>query len=100
MPSPAPYWTHATMSCTEVGHWVRWLNQRLMEARVALEGFLFYKGLVDYDASDRDALLDFQLDVTTKHPLLRKLVSGLDAFVYRALVRDVERRLGAVGAAD
>jgi hypothetical protein len=94
VPSPAPYWKHATMSCADVGHWMRWLNRRLMEERVALEGFLFYKGLLDYDARDREALLDFQYDVATKHAPLHTLVSGLDALVHRALARDVQKRLG------
>jgi hypothetical protein len=83
------------MSCADVGTWMRWLNQRLMEERVALEGFLFYKGLLGYDPRDRQALLDFQYDVATVHPVLRTVVNGLDALVHRALVRDVERRLGA-----
>ena len=97
--SPAPYWEHTTMSCTEVMHESRRLNRKLMENRVALEGFLFYQGLLDYDRRDRDALLDFQRDVATQHPVLRAIVDGLDALVHRGLVRDVEVRLGRARAA-
>lgn len=61
--SSAPYWRHDTMSCHEVPRWLRWLNQSLIEDRVALEGSLFYSGLMGYRRADREDLLDFQLDL-------------------------------------
>ncbi|AKF03497.1 B12-binding domain-containing radical SAM protein [Sandaracinus amylolyticus] len=98
VPSPAPYWRHPGMSCTEVSHEVKRLNEKLIEHRVGLEGFLFYRGLLGYDPADREALLDFQRDVMRGQPILRGIVRGLDAFVHRQLVRDVEARLGAARA--
>ena len=98
--SPAPYWSHDTMTCTEVASEVRRLNRRLMEERVGLEGFLFYEGLLGYDPSDRDALLDYQRDVLDAAPLVRGTVRALDAVVQRALDRDVRRRLGPLALAS
>ena len=61
--SSAPYWRHDTMSCHEVPSLLRWLNLSLIEAKVALEGSLFYSGLMGYDQKDRQDLLDFQYDL-------------------------------------
>ena len=51
------------MSCHDVPRWLRWLNRSLIEEKVALEGSLFYSGLLGYRHEDRDALLDFQYDL-------------------------------------
>ncbi len=94
----APYWWHDTMSCAEVGRHVRALDRRLMANRVALNAAVFYRGLIDFHAADRERLLDFQMRVARRHPLLRGGFSCLNALVDRALARDVGRRLGAVEA--
>ncbi|NOD99517.1 radical SAM protein [Ruegeria sp. HKCCD6228] len=91
--SSAPYWKHDTMSCRDVPSGLRWLNRSLIEEKVALEGSLFYEGLLGYDASDRDDLLDFQADlVATLGPL--KYGFDLAQQVLRGILHfDVWRKL-------
>jgi radical SAM superfamily enzyme YgiQ (UPF0313 family) len=94
--SSAPYWRHASMACTEVVGYAAWLVRRLMEERVALEGTVFYRGLLAYDRRDREALLDFQRDVVTEHPIVRAMARGLTRWAGKRLARDVARTLKAV----
>jgi radical SAM superfamily enzyme YgiQ (UPF0313 family) len=89
--SMAPYWRHRTMSCADVGNHVRQLDRRLMAGRVALNAALFYQGMLGYDPTWRDALLDFQCRAAENHSLLRALFSLAHRWVDRRLRRDVER---------
>ncbi|HEY2518121.1 MAG TPA: radical SAM protein [Polyangiaceae bacterium] len=91
--SSAPYWKHASMSCTEIGAHARRIHRRMADERVALEGTLFYAGLLGFDARDREALLDFQRDVWTGMPLLRLTMDRLGAWAQKKLEADVERVL-------
>ncbi len=95
--SSAPYWRHDTMACHEVPHLLRWLNQKLIEERVALEGSLFYNGLMGYQQSDREDLLDFQRDVlhSLGHSLgpLRWGFSVAQQALKGALRLDIKRKL-------
>ena len=95
----SPYWAHDTMSCADVGNHVRRLQRRLMEDRIALDGALFYRGIIHYDREVRGALLDFQQRVVRRHPLVRRAFDGLNRFIDRRLKRDVETFRGQVAAA-
>lgn len=97
--SSAPYWAHTTMSCIEVGDLLRWFHDRMTQQRVALEGTLFYPGILGFDAKDRDALLDFQRDVAMGHPMIRRVFKWLAGWARRRLERDVRRTLPAIGKA-
>ena len=85
----APYWEHATMSCVDVGNYVRALDQRLMANRVALNAVLFYPGMLDYRPEQREALLDRQKSVVEDQRLLHFGFDLLNRWVDRRLRRDV-----------
>jgi radical SAM superfamily enzyme YgiQ (UPF0313 family) len=89
--SMAPYWRHATMSCAEVGNHVRQLDRRLMANRVALNAALFYRGMLGYDVSQCDALLDYQRRVAEEHGLVRSIFDMAHRWVDVRLGRDVAR---------
>ncbi len=93
--SMAPYWRHRTMSCDEVGNHVRSLDQRIMRNRVALNGALFYRGMLNYAPSQRDALLEHQQRVAEKHSLVRGIFDLVHHWVDRRLRRDVARHFAA-----
>lgn len=88
--SVAPYWAHATMSCTEAGNHARALHQRLMRDRVSLNAALFYAGLLRFQPAQREALLDYQ-QALMRPGLLLKTLDWANAWVDRRLKRDVER---------
>jgi anaerobic magnesium-protoporphyrin IX monomethyl ester cyclase len=96
--SSAPYWRHATMSCADVPEHLRALNAAMIEERVALEGGLFYGTQLEYRASDRAALLDFQHDLLADSPTLRALARGLHSVLGRRLRSDLRKALGPRGA--
>jgi tRNA A37 methylthiotransferase MiaB len=89
--SMAPYWRHRTMSCAEVGNHIRRLDQRLMRQRVALNATLFYAGTLGYRSEQREALLDFQQRVATRHPWIERVFDAANRWVDRRLRRDVAR---------
>jgi radical SAM superfamily enzyme YgiQ (UPF0313 family) len=93
--SMAPYWRHKTMSCDAVGNHVRELDRRIMRNRVALNAALFYKGLLRYDAGQREVLLDFQQRVAENHGLVRLLFGLAHRWVDGRLRRDVARHFAA-----
>lgn len=88
--SMAPYWEHATMSCSEVGNHVRALDKKLMRNKVALNAILFYGGMLAYRPEQRDILLDFQ-SRTAGRPGLEGLFSLANRLVDQRLAREVER---------
>ena len=89
--SMAPYWRHRTMSCSEVGNHVRALDQRLMANRVSLNAAIFFGGMLGYDPSQREVLLDFQRRVAVNHSVVRGLFSLVHRWVDRRLRRDVAK---------
>ncbi|OAI52183.1 hypothetical protein AYO44_16715 [Planctomycetaceae bacterium SCGC AG-212-F19] len=89
--SMAPYWRHRTMGCDEVGNHVRRLDQRIMSNRLALNAVLFYAGMLHFDASQREGLLDFQQGVVTNHALVRSAFDVVHQWVDRRLRADVAR---------
>jgi hypothetical protein len=91
--SMAPYWRHRTMSCADVGNHVRRLDQRLMANRVALNAALFYGGMSRFEASQREALLEFQRRVAENHGLLRSAFGAVHRWIDRRLRRDVAKQL-------
>lgn len=87
----APYWKHDTMSSKDVGNHVRGLNQRLMENRVSLNAPLFYTGMLEYQSSHREILLDFQRDVATRHGVTHSLFDWAHRWVDKRLKADMEK---------
>lgn len=86
----SPYWKHNTMDCVEVGNWVRWLNDKLMSERVALDATLFFSSLVNFKPQFRESLLDLQERANKNHPLIRKGFDKFHAWIDRRLERDFE----------
>ena len=86
------------MSCADVGNHVRALDRRLMSDGVALNGVLFYRGMLGYDAAQRPALLEFQKRVAGRHPLVRAGFDLVHRWVDAGLRRDVARHFAAAGA--
>lgn len=93
--SGAPYWTHDTMHCADVVAHMEWLHQQLVGQRVALEGTLFYEGMLRYDAADRDDLLAFQHDAQHHAPGWRAGIGGVRRLANRRLRKDTARVFGA-----
>ena len=93
--TPQPYWRHDTMSCSEVVEQARWLKRSMMEGRVALEGVLFFSNTLEWNRDDRSALLDFQYDLVSRHPVVSWLGDQTRGWVQRRLARDVGRALPA-----
>ncbi len=90
----SPYWRHATMSCADAGEFARQLHRRLVVEGVSLDAALFYAGLLDFKAEQRDELLTFQRDAVRKAPrLMRFAFMLLHRFIDQRLARDVERAL-------
>jgi len=96
--SMAPYWRHGTMSCAEVGNHVRELDRRLMRGKVSLNAALFYQGMLNYNANQRDTLLDFQQRVADNHSVVRSLFGLAHRWVDGRLRRDVARHFAPVSA--
>jgi tRNA A37 methylthiotransferase MiaB len=88
--SVSPYWEHKTMSAFEVGESVRQLQLRLMEEKISLNAFVFYKGMPNYDIDDRIALLDFQSEAVVRQNLLPKIFKMCCQFVARRIKSDIE----------
>jgi radical SAM superfamily enzyme YgiQ (UPF0313 family) len=88
--SMAPYWQHATMSCSEVGNHVRALDKKLMHNKIALNAILFYGGMLAYRPEQRDILLDFQRRAAAQ-PGMEGLFSLANRLVDQRLAQEVER---------
>jgi radical SAM superfamily enzyme YgiQ (UPF0313 family) len=86
--SMAPYWKHATMSCAEVGNYVRELDKKIMRNRLALNASLFHTGLLAYQPEQRDMLLDFQYRLVNK-PGLERLFTLFNHLVDKRLEKEV-----------
>ena len=63
--------------------------------KIALDGGLFYGGLLSYTQQMREQLLAFQLDFHLEHGKLRSAFARLDRWVQKKLDEDEERLLGA-----
>lgn len=87
----SPYWSHATMSCGDVGNHVRWLSHELIERRVSLDATLFYDGILQYTPALREEMLDFQRDAMRGAPLVRHAFTALNGWIDRHLRADVAR---------
>lgn len=92
--SSAPYWKHQTMNSSEVSRWTRWFNQKMASEEIALDGGLFYGGLLKYDVNLREDLLRFQRDYHLHQGNIRRAFARLDRWVQRKLDADHERLLG------
>ncbi len=91
--SSAPYWKHNTMSSTELAERLRWFNKKMQTEKVAMEGSLFYKIILNYEPSQRQSLLDYQQDIANSYSGMRWLFTKLLLWTQKHLERDVERVL-------
>ncbi len=87
----APYWRHRTMSALEMGNHLRNLHRAIMSEGISLHGALYYHRLVDYQASEREALLQQQRELVKTSPMVSWMFDKLNAFVDSRLARDTER---------
>jgi len=87
----SPYWSHRTMSCTEVGDHVRWLTRELIERRTSLDATLFYQGMLHYTPSMRRSLLEFQHEAINGAPLLARAFDAIHGWIDGRLRDDVAR---------
>ena len=94
--SMAPYWEHDTMSCRDVVNHVQRLDRRIMTNRVSLNATLFYERMLDYRPRQREALLDFQHDAVSGHPVVAAAFDVINRIVDRRLRDDVLRHLRLV----
>src|SRR5262249_52506589 len=83
--SAAPYWRHDTMSCERIPHLLRQLKRKLIDDRVALEGVLFYEGLLGLDPRYRQDLLDYQRDLLMERPFLHAAAGGVQGIISACL---------------
>jgi len=88
----APYWEHDTMSCREVGNLIREFNRRIAEHRVTLNAAIFFGGMLRFRPEQRGALLDFQRRAAMRGGVLGKTFDGLNGWIDRRLIADMERR--------
>ena len=91
----APYWRHATMACTEVGNYVRDLDQKLMRDRLSLNATLFYAGMLGYRPELREPLLNFQQCLAHQRAL-RGLFTLLNRLVDWRMGREVSCHFGQI----
>ena len=98
--SSAPYWRHETMSCDRAARSLRWLNQTLIEERIAMEGSLFYQGLMGFQPEDRGALLDYQADLLNHSSWLRAGGSLAQSLLSSVVRWDSGRKLPSSVSAD
>ena len=89
----APYWQHDSMNCVEATDHIRTLNQRLMNDEVSLNAVLFYSGLLNYRADDREQLLGYQKRVANRHPVLRGFFTLMNNWINRRMKKDIRRCL-------
>ena len=92
----APYWTHFTMCCSDVGNHVRWLNRQIMTSKSSLEGALFWVGVLHYRPEDREALLDYQHRLATRYPLVTKLFDKTNRWIDKRLKKDVAQNFEGI----
>ena len=85
----APYWKHNTMSCSEVGGHVRYLNEQLCNEKISLDGSVFYTNISHYVPSYREDLLEFQFRAMNEHKMFRPLFDLAHHFIDKKLKKDV-----------
>lgn len=86
----SPYWTHNTMSCLEAANLARTFEKRLMANKVSLNAIPFYDGLLEFDSSMREEMLDYQQNLILGHPLLEAGVDLLSNYFSKKLNRDLK----------
>ncbi len=88
----SPYWTHSSMSCTEVGRHVRWLGDQLILNRVALDATVHFSSLLEYRPRFRETLLDLQQNSLSRHPWVRHAFNLFNGWIDRRLELDFSRK--------
>jgi len=89
----APYWKHNTMSCSDVGNYVRKINTFLIEQKISLDGTIFYSHMDNYKPNMRDELLEYQYKCYQKHPIAKFFLNKLNDFVDKKLTKDVVKQI-------
>lgn len=86
----APYWTHDTMRCSEVGRQVRRLSMKICEEKISLDGALFYQNIVNYDVSMKDEFLDYQYSLIMENSYLRSIFNWLNRKIDSKLNKEMD----------
>lgn len=85
----APYWTHDTMTCSQVGQHVRSLSMKICEEKISLDGALFYQNIVNYNVSMKDEFLDYQASLITGNKYSRPIFNWLNRKVDSKLKKEM-----------
>lgn len=96
----APYWAHTTMECSEAAQAACRLERRLMQERVSLSAAAFYGGILGFEPSQREALLDLQQRAAQGNRIMRVAFDAIHAWSRNRLVRDMRRRRLAAPIAE
>ena len=86
----APYWTHDTMRCSEVGQQVRKLSMKICQEKISLDGALFYQNIVNYNVSMRDEFLDYQYSLINGNAYLPTIFNWLNKKVDSKLNKEMD----------
>jgi radical SAM superfamily enzyme YgiQ (UPF0313 family) len=89
--SVSPYWEHATMSASEVGKKVRYLQFRIMREKLSLNAFAFYSGMLGYNPDDRETLLEFQANSVKRFVTIPKFFKIAVSFIEKRIQKDINR---------
>lgn len=63
--SIAPYWSHSSMDCSEVGEHVLRIQRKIMKNKISLNAFCTYTAMDNVSSNDYDELLDLQAKAVT-----------------------------------
>ncbi len=89
--SVSPYWEHATMSASEVGRRVRYLQFRIMKEKLSLNAFAFYSGMLGYKSEDRETLLEFQANSVRRFHTIPKFFKVAIDFIEKRIQKDINK---------
>jgi anaerobic magnesium-protoporphyrin IX monomethyl ester cyclase len=89
----APYWAHNTMSCREVGNLVRDFNDKIMREKISLDGNVFYSGILNYEVSQKEALLEYQKQLITSNGFVKFIFNRINHWVDKKLNHDFKNYL-------
>ncbi len=89
--SVSPYWQHATMSASEVGRRVRYLQFRIMKEKLSLNAFAFYSGMLGYNPDHREELLEFQAEAVKRFNIIPKFFGIAINFIEKRIQKDIDK---------
>ena len=87
----APYWSHNTMNCAQVGNHLRGLGMKLCEEKISLDGALFYNNILNYEINMREEFLEYQKSMISRHTYLKKMFNWINNRTDKKLQKDVKQ---------